>query len=140
MARIVLNFPEEKIIFSTSLSVRIGDINYGNHLSNDAVLSLCHEARVQWLAAMNYTELNIESLGLIMADAAIVFRSEARHGYVLSIDVAIDDVLRSSFDLMYKMVHNEKVVAIVKTGMVFYDYTLHKVCTCPDLFLQKVHR
>lgn len=49
MARITLPLPEN-ILFRTRLTVQIGDINYGNHLANDAVLRLCHEARIRWLA------------------------------------------------------------------------------------------
>ena len=46
MARIKLLMPEQKI-FSTDIAVRITDINYGNHVGNDAFVRLIHEARVQ---------------------------------------------------------------------------------------------
>ena len=39
MARIKLDMPDN-YIFSTELPVRISDINYGGHLSNDAMLSM----------------------------------------------------------------------------------------------------
>ncbi|RMF54479.1 MAG: thioesterase, partial [Calditrichaeota bacterium] len=43
MARLKLTLPE-KFHFTTELSIRISDVNYANHLGNDAVLSLIHEA------------------------------------------------------------------------------------------------
>jgi acyl-CoA thioesterase FadM len=48
MARVKLLIPERKI-FSTEIAVRITDINYGNHVGNDAFVRILHEARVQWL-------------------------------------------------------------------------------------------
>ena len=46
MARIKITLPTH-VDFSTEIALRIGDINYGGHLGNDAVLALVHEARVQ---------------------------------------------------------------------------------------------
>lgn len=60
--------------FTTDLNVRIGDINYGGHLGNDAMLSLIHEARVQFLKRLRYAEHNIEGVGIIMADAVVVYK------------------------------------------------------------------
>ena len=55
MARIKLTVPEKNILTAVLIPVRIGDINYGNHLGNDAFVSIIHEARVQWLRQNNYT-------------------------------------------------------------------------------------
>ena len=63
MSRVKLLIPENKI-FTTNIEVRITDINYGNHVGNDAFIRLIHEARVQWLTAEDYTELNIEGASL----------------------------------------------------------------------------
>lgn len=46
------NFP-----FSTEVRVRVGDVNYARHLSNDKVLALVHEARVRFLNHYGFTEL-----------------------------------------------------------------------------------
>jgi acyl-CoA thioester hydrolase len=48
MARIKIEIPEQ-FIFETQLKVRIGDINYGGHMGNDAVLTLAHQARIEFL-------------------------------------------------------------------------------------------
>ena len=39
----------QKIAFTTTLDVRISDINYGNHLGHDSLISLLHEARMRFL-------------------------------------------------------------------------------------------
>ena len=74
MARIKIIIPE-KIITQIIIPVRITEINYGNHLGNDALVSILHEARMQWLSQLGYTELNIENTGLIMSDLAVEYKT-----------------------------------------------------------------
>lgn len=133
MARIKLSLPEN-FSFSTKLPVRITDVNYGNHLGNDAVLGLLHEARMQFLKAAGYTELNLAGVGLIMADVAIEFKAEAFYGDVLTASVAAGDFSKIGFDLYYKLVKSETetVVALAKTGMVCFDYEKRKVAAVPE--------
>ena len=103
MPRIKLDLPE-KFKFSTDLHVRISDINYGNHLGNDALLALIHEARLRFLKSMGYSEVNVDGVGLIMADSAIVYKSEGFHGDQLTIEVSVQDITRSYCDFIYKIV------------------------------------
>ena len=70
MARIKLVLPEH-FSFSTSLPVRITDLNYGGHVGNDAILSLVHEARMQYLKSFGFSELQFDTASLIMSDAGI---------------------------------------------------------------------
>ena len=122
MARIKINFPDTHL-FSTEIKVRITDLNYGNHLGNDSLLSLLHEARVRFFREYGYTELNVEGVGIIMADVAIQYVSEAFYGERLKIDIAAGDFSRVAFDMFYRVTSGERVVAVAKTGIVFYDYT-----------------
>jgi acyl-CoA thioester hydrolase len=134
MARVKLNIPE-KIIATVKISVRISDINYGNHVGNDALVSILHEARVQWLAQNNYTELNIEGKGLIMADLMIEYKSEAFYGDLLEVKMSADEITKISFDLYFSITNQQNIlIAKAKTGMVFYDYTNKKVSAMPEIF------
>ncbi len=135
MPRIKIDLPDN-FFFITTLSVRITDINYGGHLGNDAMLSLIHEARVQFLIHHGYTEMQIGSASLIMSDVAIEFKAEAFYGDVLSASVTAGDFSRAGFDLYYKFtkVEGDKTVVIAKakTGMVCYDYSAKKLVAVPD--------
>ena len=71
--RIQLQLPDT-FTFQTEIPVRITDINYGNHLGNDAILSMMHEVRVQFLQNLGYSELEMEGAGLIMSDTAIIYK------------------------------------------------------------------
>lgn len=132
MARIKLSLPDN-FHFSTLLPVRITDLNYGGHLGNDAVLSILHEARVQFLKQWNYTELNVAGVGLIMADAAIEFKAEAFYADALTVFVKATEFSKIGFELYYKIVkENNTTVAIAKTGMICFDYDKRKVVAVPE--------
>jgi acyl-CoA thioester hydrolase len=134
MARIKVDIPD-KILLTVKLPVRISDINYGNHLGNDALISIIHEARVLWLKQGNYTELNIGNAALIMSDLAVEYKSEAFYGDELSVAISVGDVGRVNFDV-YFLVSNQHnaVIAKAKTGMVCYDYGNKKVVHLPEGF------
>ncbi|UTH73918.1 thioesterase family protein [Chromobacterium sp. IIBBL 290-4] len=141
MARIHLPLPAA-YLFETRLEVRIADINYGNHLANDAVLRLAQEARLRWLKTLGYRhELEIEGSGIVVADAAVSYRAEAFHGDELTMRLGIDDIGRRSFDLIYQLTDDNtgKEVARLKTGIVFFDYLARKVAPMPDAFAVKLH-
>lgn len=138
MARVKITIPE-KWLFDCTIPVRIADINYGQHLGNDALVSMLHEARVQWLQALNYSELNIEGTGLIMADLAVMYKNESFYGDLLLFKLYMGETSAVSFELVYEVMNlQQKQIAIAKTGMVCFNYTLKKVSALPIPFLQKV--
>lgn len=133
MPRLNLPLPE-KVLFRTGLTVQIGDINYGNHLANDAVLRLCHECRMRWLARHGFSELDAGGAGLIMADAAVQYLAQAHHGDELAVEMGADDIGRSGFALLYHISRESdgRSIAKVQTGMVCFDYAAQKVCRLPE--------
>jgi acyl-CoA thioester hydrolase len=136
MARIKIEFPE-KVIGVVSIPVRITDINYGNHVGNDAFISIIHEARVQWLKQHSFSELNIDGASLIMSDLAIEFKKESFYGDIIEIKLSAGEISRVGFELYYQLStsrNNETILlANAKTGMVCYDYTVKKVTALPEV-------
>lgn len=134
MARIKVDLPEQ-FAFSTTIPVRITDLNYGKHVGNDTILSMIHEARVQYLKQLGYGELDLAGVGLIMSDVAIEFKSELFYGDEVIVAVAAGDFTKVSFDLYYKLEKRSgditQLVAVAKTGMVTYDYGKKKVAAVP---------
>lgn len=139
MARVKLNFPFKIPTFTTHIPLRVTDMNYGNHLGNDAVLSIIHDARMQFLNTLGYTELNIEGKGMIMADVMIAYKNEGLYGDTLKIEIYTDNITTRSFDFLYRIntSRNGNVIEIAeaKTGMVSYDYGLKRICEIPAAFL-----
>lgn len=143
MARVKITMPEI-FSFSTPISLRISDLNYGGHVGNDTVLSLFHEARVRFLRHCGYGELDVEGHGLIMSDAAIEYRAELFYGDETLIHLAATDFSRVGFDLVYlleKRTEQGKVIAARgKTGMIYYDYQQKKVLGLPETVKNKLLR
>jgi acyl-CoA thioester hydrolase len=137
MARIRIDLPEQ-FSFSTKIAIRITDVNYGGHVGNDTILTLIHEARVQFLKHFGYQELNVEGASLIMSDAAIEFKNELFYGDTITAFVTANNFSRVGFDLVYKLTRNDTSIAHAKTGMICYDYNLKKVISLPDTAKEKL--
>ena len=141
MARIKLTAPE-KFNFTSIIPVRITDLNYGGHVGNDALLSIIHEARLQFLNHHGYSEMDLGGVGMIMADVAIEFKQEAFYGDILIASVKAHDFNRIGFDLFYRLekeINGEKVLAaLAKTGMICYHYTTKKISAIPSEVLEKL--
>jgi len=135
MARVRIDLPPS-FPFATRVPIRISDINYGGHLGHDAILPLAHEARIAFLAHLGYTEGDIEGATYLMADAAIIYKSQAFHGQTLKIEVGVGDFTRNGCDFIYRLSDDKTgaEIARVKTGMVFFDYRAQKVIRVPERF------
>jgi YbgC/YbaW family acyl-CoA thioester hydrolase len=125
--------------FSTFIPIRITDINYGGHVGNDTVLTLLHEARMQFLNHYQFSEMNFGGVSLIMRDVSIEFKKEIFYGDVLNIYVTVSNFSRVGFDVFYKLVNtiSQSVVSIAKTGMICYDYKIKKIVSVPET-IQKI--
>ena len=131
MARIKIEVPDD-FPFTATIPIRITDLNYGGHVGNDTLLTLLHEARVQFLKHYGYEELHVEGVSLIMSDAGIEFKAEAFYGDVLTAFVTAGNFTRVGFDVYYKLMKEKTVVAVAKTGMICYDYERKKVVAIPE--------
>jgi acyl-CoA thioester hydrolase len=137
MARIKIELPRS-FSFSCRIPVRITDINYGGHAGNDTVLSIIHEARMQFLKIIGYTEMEFAGVGMIMSDVMIEFKNELFYGDIVIASVAAGEISRIGFDLFYKLETprpanggKNLLVASAKTGMVCYDYEKKKIVSIP---------
>lgn len=138
MARIRIELPPS-FSFSCQIPVRITDINYGGHAGNDTVLSIIHEARMQFLESMGYTEMEFAGVGMIMSDVAIEFKNELFYGNVIIASVVAGEISRIGFDLLYKLEtrrpsngDSQVLIAAAKTGMICYDYKKKKIVSVPN--------
>ncbi len=128
----------EKFSFSCTIPVRITDLNYGNHVGNDAFVSILHEARVRFLAAKGFAELNADGIGLIMADLQVIFKKEAFYGDIINIEISAENITNTSFNLYYHLSAKREnifqIIAEAKTSQVGYNYNLKRVAKLPADF------
>jgi len=141
MSRIHIDLPE-KFLFATELTVRSSDLNYGNHVGHDTVLTLMQEARVRFYRTLGFiNELNFDGpVGQVIADAAVQYKSESFLADELIIKIGVSDFTKYGFDMFY-LVENRltgKEVARGKTGIVCFDYDTRKVASIPDILRKKL--
>lgn len=141
MPRIQVDLPDE-FLFTTEITVRAGDLNYGNHVGHDTILSFMQEARVRFYRSVGFkNELNFEgAVGQVIADVVVQYKSESFLGDQLVINVGVLDFSKYGFD-MYYLIENKltgKEVARGKTGIVCFDYDTRKVARIPEVLKQKL--
>ncbi|MBH48879.1 MAG: thioesterase [Halobacteriovorax sp.] len=123
-------------VFKTTITLSVSDMNYGNHLGNDKVLSLAHEARIRWLESLNASELDCMGCSLIMSDAMVEYKGEGFRGDQVEITVYLSETHKYGFDLFYEMTGPRGLVAKVKSGLMFFDYETRKVANAPEQWIK----
>lgn len=143
MARVKIDIPES-FVFKTALKVRVSDLNYGGHVGNEAILLLAQEARMRFFQHLGFeSETKIEgSIGTIVADVAVVYKAESFYGDELTIKIAVDEFNKYGFDIYYQISNEEqdKEIARLKTGVVFFDYEVRKLAGMPDKIKRKLEK
>ena len=144
MSRVEISFPTESH-FSTSLAVRISDINYGNHLGHDRMITMIHEARMLFFRSLGYSELDIEGVGTLIADLAITYQNEAFYGDQLEFEISVQEMSRKSCQLYYRVIRtgvngdeDRNLIAVAKTGVVFFNFGLRKSAAIPTEFIERL--
>ena len=136
MPRIKIEMPSVKLA-EIKIPVRISDVNYGNHVGNDAFVSIIHEARLQWLKQKGFSEMDFDSAGLTMGDLAVEFKNESFYGDVIDVTIYAGEIARVSFELFYQLstVRNESTILLAnaKTGMIYFDYNIKKTKSISDI-------
>ena len=136
MPRIRINLPEQRLD-SFIIPVRITDLNYGNHVSNNAIVEIIHEARFKFFQEFGFTELNAGGIALIMSDLSVEFKNECFYGDLLEVELYAGEISRVGFELFYKIFSKRNgniiLIALAKTTMVGFDYENKKVKALPAL-------
>jgi acyl-CoA thioester hydrolase len=152
-----------------AFEVRVGDINYGGHMGNDKALLIFHDARLKLLESLGFSEKNIGGPGIIMRDAHVNFRKEVYLHDELTVDIGIENVSNSAFEMLYTVrrtvgsqqsaVNSQQspvggqrsavgglqgieseVVFTGSTGLVAFDYEKRRPVRLPEEFLGKIAR
>lgn len=136
MARLTLSFPDDQFCYSTHLTVRVTDINGANHLGNDSMISMISEARARFLYDYGITETGADRVGIIVTDLATTYRAEAHARDQLRFEVGVMDFNRYGGDIIFRITRpaDGKMVAMAKSGFVFFDYAHSRVVEMPESF------
>ncbi|NIA54625.1 thioesterase [Massilia sp. TW-1] len=142
MARLTLTFPEDQYYYTTLLTVRVTDINAGNHLGNDSMISMISEARARFLFEYGVAEAERDGTGIIVTDLATTYRAEAHARDQLLFEVGVMDFNKYGGDITFRVTRpkDKVLVAMAKQGFVFFNYKRSQVVVMPDEFRAKFER
>ena len=120
---------EYKNVFSYETTVRVGDLNFGNHLAHDKLLTIIHDARAHFLLKNNFSELDSgNNCGLMISKLDIEYKKEAYFPDKLFIKIFVQDLSSASFNLLYNVYNiKNEIVAICHTKMVNVSAETRKV-------------
>lgn len=132
MGRVEIELPE-RFPYAVELEVRVSDLNYGNHLGNDAVLALLHEARRRYFRSLGGDEIGADGTGFVVADSAVIYRNQAFYGDRLRVEVAAGEFGSRSCAFFFRVTElkDGRVVAEARTGMVSFDFKAQKAVVIP---------
>ena len=142
MARLHLDFPEDQYYYSTPLTVRVTDINAANHLGNDSMISMISEARALFLFEFGVPETERDGTGIIVTDLATTYRAEAHARDQLLFEVGVMDFNKYGGDIIFRITRprDRKLIAMAKSGFVFFNYKTSQVVMMPEDFRGKFDR
>jgi acyl-CoA thioester hydrolase len=128
--------PPDQFLFNMERRIGISDVNYAKHLDSIAMVKILHEARLQFLASLGFTEGNIFGLGMVVTDLAVEYRSESFANDMLVIDVGVSGFNRYGFDIGLQVTNSalETMVCNGKMGVVFFDFDKHQIIDVPSAF------
>ena len=124
--------------FQYSLQVRPQDVNYGGHLGNDNLITLVGAARAYLFHSLGLSELDLGEprTGIIITDMVVNYKAEAFMFDELIIETRIDEVVQKGFRMFHRVRRDTKLIALVETGFVTYNYATKKTAPVPAAFLK----
>jgi acyl-CoA thioester hydrolase len=126
---------------SIRIPVRFGDMDALGHVNNAKYLTYFEEARMKyWTSLFPLDANNVASLGIILAEATVRFRSPAHAGDLLEVFVRVSHLGTKSFVMEYR-IENAATRALVADGstvQVMYDYAKERTTPMPDDVRKKI--
>ena len=122
-------------------AVEVTDLNYGNHLGNDALVGIIHRARVHFLHRLGASEndLGDGETGILLADLIVNYKGEGFLFNTLSVESGIGDVLSKGFRMFHRITAEPgRLIALAETGIVAFNYQKRKVVRIPESFISNV--
>ena len=120
-------------VFTHQLEVRFRDCDAMGHVNNAVYLTYLEEARISHWRATGLAAKTSDSAtppdvpGVILARVEIDYRRPAKHGDVLTVQLGVAAVGRTSFTYEYEITDAAgQLIANARTVIVRFDYAANK--------------
>lgn len=116
-----------------ALSVRWGDMDALGHVNNVKFFTYDEQVRLQYFDAIAAVVPDFwKSSGIILAKLGCDFVGQLRYPATLDIGFRISRLGRSSFDTEAAMFEGERLVAVTRGTLVWFDYQQQKSLPIPE--------
>ncbi len=126
--------------FSIPLTVRAGDLNYGNHVAYYNYLLYFQEARIGYLAQFGCTELDIKGFGMIISEARCRYKRELFLGDAIEVYCRVTELTSKRFTMHYQIQRHSTICAEGDTINICYDHKSKRMANLPEEFIIDIAR
>ena len=122
--------------FTYEIAVQARDLSSRGHLGSDAIVQILHEAVVNMFRALGLSETDLGDgrTGIISGDTVVNFKTEAYLFDNLSVESHIDEIAPDGFRVFHRVSRTGKLIALVETGLIGFDYTTRAIAPIPQEF------
>ena len=140
MPRIKLD-PRDRYQHTYETTIEVTDLNYGNHMGNDALVGIIHRARVHLLHRLGAGETNLGDgkTGILLTDLVVNYKGEGFLFDTLIVESTIGELRPKGFRMFHRITTEQnRLIALAETGIVAFDYHNRKVAQIPESFVSKI--
>ncbi len=140
MPRIKLD-PQDRYRYTYETTIEVTDLNYGNHMGNDALVGIIHRARVHLLRQLGAGETNLGDgkTGILLTDLVVNYKGEGFLFDKLIVESTIGELRPKGFRIFHRITTEQhRLIALAETGIVAFDYQNRKVVQIPESFVSKI--
>jgi len=124
--------------FSISITVRIGDINYGNHAGYHCYFLFFQEARIAYLQQFGFSEHDIAGCAMMISSADCRYKRELFLGDEMTVSCRVSRLKSKLFTMDYQIERAGQVCATGSTTSLCLDPHQKKVAKLPPDFVRAV--
>lgn len=129
---------KDNLLFTHKTSVRMDDINFGNHLAANRMPGLLQTAKAYFLKKHELSEADCYGYGLILLNLEIQFCNQAFFSDELVFNIYLETLSRSTITFSYS-ISNEvtnKIIAKAKEVIGFFDLEKQRLCKPDERFIK----
>jgi len=122
-------------------TVEVTDLNYGDHLGNDAMIGIIHRARVHFMNHLGFSEKNLGDgkTGILLSDLVVNYKGEGFLFDMLVVESGIGELGTKGFRMFHRIsTRQNRPIALAETGFVAFNLKEKKVARIPELFIQRI--
>jgi acyl-CoA thioesterase FadM len=133
--------PQDRYQHIYETAIEVTDLNYGNHMGNDAMVGIIHRARVHFLHQLSASEndLGDGKTGILLTDLIVNYKGEGFLFDKLIVESSIGELRPKGFRMFHRIVTEQnRLIALAETGIVAFNYHKREVVRVPESFVSKI--